>query len=175
MNIIFSKIQEYGIFVQALLITIITFPFIFLYNNVTHLLLEFYFNIKIQNHISDQPFFVNFITSIVIAPFIETIVFQSFLVPVIYFWVRKISIKSNERRFRQFICLLSAIIFSLVHSFNHTYYPVVIFPFCYLLNFVFVDTYFKEGKVRAFQLTWLIHLFWNLIILIGFYTSEYFM
>ena len=111
----------------------------------------------------------------VIAPFIETIVFQSFLVPVIYFWVRKISIKSNERRFRQFICLLSAIIFSLVHSFNHTYYPVVIFPFCYLLNFVFVDTYFKEGKVRAFQLTWLIHLFWNLIILIGFYTSEYFM
>jgi hypothetical protein len=174
MNLIFSRIQDKSLFVQAIFIFIITFPFIFSYNNLVHIILESYFNIKIQNQIGEQSLAFSLLTSVVIAPFIETIIFQSFTVPAIYFLIGKFHLKFSEQIIKQILCILSSIVFALSHSLNHPYYPLIIFPFCYVLNFVFVAKYFSEGRFRAFQLTWLIHIFWNLTILVGFYTSEYF-
>ena len=174
MKLIFSRNQDKSLFVQAIFIFLVAFPFIFLYNNLIHIILESYFNIKIQNQIGEQSFAIGLLTSVIIAPFIETIIFQSFTVPAIYFLIGKIHLKFSEQRIRQIICILSSIVFSLSHSLNHPYYPLIIFPFCYVLNFVFINKYFSEGRVRAFQLTWLIHIFWNLTMLVGFFTSEYF-
>lgn len=173
MNITFFRTQDKSLFAQAIVISIVAFPFIFLYNNLAHIILETYFNIDIQNQIGEHSFIINFIIAVIISPFIETIVFQSLIVSVINVLVRKLPLKLTERGFRFVICIIASIIFSFSHALNHPYYPLIIFPFCFLLNFVFVEKYFQEGKVRAFQLTWLIHMFWNLLILVGFFTSEY--
>lgn len=173
MNLIFSRIQDKSLFVQAIFIFIFTFPFIFFYNNFIHIILETYFDIIIQNQIGEQSFAISLLTSVIIAPFIETIIFQSFTVPAIYYLMGKFHLKFSEQGIRQILCILSSIVFALSHSLNHPFYPLIIFPFCYVLNFVFVNKYFSEGRVRAFQLTWLIHIFWNLTILVGFFTSKY--
>lgn len=171
----YSRYNSGGTLVKSFLITILVFPFLFVYSILGHLILEEYFQIFIPNTIGNQSPLVNIITSILFAPIFETLIFQVFLVQVIYaIYNNTTRLKRIEARlFRNYAIILSALCFALSHYFNHAYYPILIFPLGVVLSAVFVKTYLDMGNFEAFKMTSLIHALWNLFILIGYYLTEY--
>lgn len=89
-----------------------------------------------------------FFLVVLVAPLIETIIFQFIIIEILYEKVRK-----------EIICLISALIFASTHLYN-----VLYFVFALIIGLALAYLYFI-GKVnkKAFQYVYLTHLLYNSI------------
>ena len=104
--------------------------------------------------ISDLNLFDIFLLSVVIGPFVETCVFQFFIVESVFLFVE------NNSRAKKVACILSSMLFGLSHYYNFYYVLVmVLVGLFYCWVYIFIKNW-KSRKSAFWSLT-LIHLINN--------------
>jgi len=92
-----------------------------------------------------------FIMAVLLAPLIETAIFQFIAVEILY-----------EKLNKYVIVLISALLFASTHLYNFVY-----FIFAFVLGLLFVYIYFiGREKNRGFLLVFSIHFIYNLLVFI---------
>lgn len=96
-----------------------------------------------------------FILSVIVGPLIETFLFQYIVIELLYSLKK---IKTN------FIVIISALVFSLIHNYNLIYIIVTfIAGLIYALYYVYLK---KTKKKYPFMYIWMLHTLYNLTVFI---------
>jgi membrane protease YdiL (CAAX protease family) len=165
---IFIKIKEFcnnkNLLVKAVCIYIVSFPFFVFYSKSIHYIFLEFFNIQFPYILKDESLQMKLLGTVLLAPIVETVVFQLFIIQILTIGVKKIKLKEKYQTIT--ICVISAILFSIAHTVNHTFYPILIFPLGILLAYIFYKTYIKYDNFKAFMLTFYYHAVYNLSIII---------
>lgn len=157
LDIILTLVLQITVFL--FLSTFVILPMLILNPNadINHALAFLNFNQEIiteaTSHTKMAPYAMFF--AIIIAPLMETVIFQIFPIWIASFFTKK----------RYILVLTSAILFALAHV-----YPLLIlyiFPGGVILAWTYVLLRKKVGGFKAYFLTAIIHALFNLINLIG--------
>lgn len=161
-NFILNYFFRLKIINQALYLVLVLTPFFLLYSFLAHELFDFFFNDPFENIIANYSLFRLFLEVIMIAPFIETIIFQVFVIQVLlWISIKVLNIKSKGTEI--FTLLVSAGIFSIAHIGNHIFYPILVFPLGMLLSKLYLFYMKNFDSFKAYLITFYYHLFHNLI------------
>ncbi|CAH2213101.1 CPBP family intramembrane glutamic endopeptidase [Tepidibacter aestuarii] len=98
-----------------------------------------------------------FLESVIIAPFFETLIYQKVLISLCCTW-------SELRKRKYLIVIISSFIFSL----NHTYSPQYAVETFFSGGMIFAYSYlvYKDKTKYSFWIVFSIHATWNLFIMI---------
>jgi len=106
----------------------------------------------LSNPIDESSNYVVFFVSVLFAPFIETLIFQSLIFSV----GRKFNLKDS------LIIFLSTILFASIHYYNLAYFLVIVFlGFFYSFTFSYISK--RENNFTAFLFVSSIHAVNNLV------------
>jgi hypothetical protein len=106
----------------------------------------------LHNPIEESANYIIFFVSVLFAPFIETLIFQS----LIFYIGRKFNLNDS------LIILLSTLLFAFTHQFNLAYFLVtVISGFFYAYTFLYLSK--RENNFTAFLFVSAIHAVNNLV------------
>ncbi|MCT3949239.1 CPBP family glutamic-type intramembrane protease [Elizabethkingia anophelis] len=105
------------------------------------------------------------LVSLIIAPLLETIIFQYLVYKIIYLlknFIQKFVLKNNHQ-YLVFYLSISSILFAINHSYSEYYILLMLLPGL-ILSFAFY--YFKKGYSYPIFYVFLLHFFHNLAALI---------
>lgn len=106
----------------------------------------------LHNPIEESDNYAVFFVSVLFAPFIETLIFQS----LIFYLGRKFTLSDS------LIILLSTLLFALTHQYNLVYFLVTVFSgFFYAYTFLYLSK--RENNFTAFLFVSSIHAVNNLV------------
>ncbi|MFJ8219249.1 MULTISPECIES: CPBP family intramembrane glutamic endopeptidase [Bacillus cereus group] len=113
-----------------------------------------------KNSIEDEDLWIQIVDGIVIAPLLETALYQMFI-----FWILKLI--PGMEKYNKSIIFISAFIFGLSHNFGYTY-----MLYAGIMGWVFAYSYWnytrkKENghtKISAFWIVWCIHVLHNIVV-----------
>jgi len=154
-------------FLKSIILLFFTVPFSIIYSKTMHYLLYKYYDVIFPYPFENDTFLRNFFSAVLLAPFVETIIFQLFLIQVLHKVLQKIKINIKYKTFIN--CFISAISFSLAHVSNHKFYPILVFPIGLLLSYVFLKALIKYNNFYAFKLTFYFHALYNFTALLTEY------
>ncbi|UFI00544.1 type II CAAX prenyl endopeptidase Rce1 family protein [Bacillus toyonensis] len=113
-----------------------------------------------KNPIEDEYMWIQILDGIVIAPLLETALYQMFI-----FWILKLI--PGMEKYNKSIIFISAIIFGLSHNFSYIY-----ILYACIMGFVFAYSYwtytrkYENGhtKFPPFWIVWCIHVLHNIVV-----------
>ena len=123
-----------------------------------------YYNINIEYSAKDYGFATNVIAGLIIAPLLETIIFQ--YLP--FKGLRYFKLTSNEKSFRWAYLVCSTSLFCLSHSYSTVYIIAMILPGL-LLAYYFNFYHSKFNFSTAIYFITLLHFSKNTIVLVDKY------
>lgn len=108
--------------------------------------------------VDDTPLgvFGDFMVSVLVVPFLETIVFQVIIIELLI-WLRAKPLVA---------IMVSAILFSLAHYYN-VYYILAVFPSGFLLSYYYYLLKIREDVLYALLLVTLLHALINLFAVLS--------
>ncbi|MCC2327065.1 CPBP family intramembrane glutamic endopeptidase [Bacillus wiedmannii] len=116
-----------------------------------------------KNPIEDEDLSVQTVDGIVLAPLLETALYQMFV-----FWILRLI--PGMEKYNKSIIFISSCIFGLSHSFGYTY-----MLYAGIMGWVFAYSYWnytqkKENghtKISAFWIVWSIHIIHNIVVFLA--------
>lgn len=146
------KIQK-KYFIRSIALSVV----FFCWNIISSLLLYKYLGVSLGKQISERySITVEFILVVIIAPIIETILFQYLLITQVY-------ISYNGKNKKTIAILLSAFCFAIIHSYSLYYFLVTLFGGIFLAYF-FCSFKDNTNTISAILYLTLIHSLTNLYI-----------
>lgn len=143
-----------GIFIFASIGLAIT-----LLSGLVQFLFENYFEFE-QNPIEESNKVILFIVAIILAPIIETLIFQFLIIEIVYAFL--IFIKLNEKICKCiFAILISSIAFGIAHNI-HVLYMITAFFMGFQLAFLYIYYRTRFGRLKAFFACLIVHSLVNL-------------
>jgi membrane protease YdiL (CAAX protease family) len=113
-----------------------------------------------ESSMKNVPILYIFLLVVIIAPFIETLLFNTLPIKIIQYFIKN----------KYIIILLSSIVFALIHTYSVAYIFMTYFG-AISINTFYLVTEEKKGLLKASGLTVLLHSVYNLI---GFLLIEIF-
>jgi len=155
-NVFLLKVDKWLRFLNPIYLILLAFFLMLL----TSFLVTTFFEIKPDLNV-DKHWLYQLILAVILAPFLETLLFQKIPIDLGSFF----QIKIFNRVYPIFNVLLSSFVFALIHPYSIGYF-VFTFLFGLIFSYVYVVrsnyTYFS-----SFTTVCILHFFWNLLVFIG--------